>query len=385
MMINSHTDVVDYTNIKFFKGLNALRFFAALLVVFHHGETIRKKNDLPNYEWLGFFKNGSNAVTFFFVLSGFLITYLLIKEIKLTQTISVKNFYLKRVLRIWPLYFLLVFIGTIALPYWIGFLNYDYSMPYSFTQTWYYFLFFLPGLVTHLFGHHLLEPLWSIGVEEVFYLIWAPLVKLAHKLLLPLLISVILIKVLVDIYSNYHLQEGVSKYLISIFQFDSMAIGGLGAYYLYYKGEKLTQSIFFQPLLQWVIIITVLVLITFQSNLDFHLWNVFFKTPVFSIFLINILFILLILYVACSKNPLVNLENKVLSYLGEISYGVYMYHMLVIFGVMLFFKKLLSELAILPATLIFYSLVIGLTILVASLSKHYLENYFLRWKQKITT
>jgi len=68
--------ISDYKNISLFQGLNALRFLAAFLVVMHHSETIKRKNGIENFEWLGLFKNGGNAVTFFFVLSGFLTTYL---------------------------------------------------------------------------------------------------------------------------------------------------------------------------------------------------------------------------------------------------------------------------------------------------------------------
>ena len=56
-----------FKNISFFEGLNTLRFFAAFLVLMHHAETIRNKNGLYNFEWLGAFRNGGNAVTFFFV------------------------------------------------------------------------------------------------------------------------------------------------------------------------------------------------------------------------------------------------------------------------------------------------------------------------------
>ena len=173
--------VRNFRNISLFEGLNTLRFFAAFLVVMHHSEVIKLKNGIDNLEWLSLFRNGNNAVTFFFVLSGFLITYLLLKECGKTGKIRVRNFYLKRVLRIWPLYFLLVAIGTVALPAAFSILNIDYAMPYSLSQSWYYYVFFLPGLVTFFYGHHLLEPLWSIGVEEVFYLIWAPLFKINKR------------------------------------------------------------------------------------------------------------------------------------------------------------------------------------------------------------
>jgi len=104
-MKSKNTEITDYKNIVVFQGLNSLRFIAASLVVMHHSETIKKKNGIENLEWLGLFRNGSNAVTFFFVLSGFLITYLLLKESDKTGSVCVKNFYLKRILRIWPLYF----------------------------------------------------------------------------------------------------------------------------------------------------------------------------------------------------------------------------------------------------------------------------------------
>lgn len=188
----NNQEITDFKNITIFKGLNALRFFAAFFVLIHHGEVIRGKNGLEDFGWLGFFNNGGNGVTFFFVLSGFLITYLLLKEVVKTGRVYIKKFYLKRILRIWPLYFLLVFIGTIGLPFAFNILQIEYQMPYTIGQTWYYFLFFLPGLVTYFYGHHFLEPLWSIGVEEVFYLFWAPLMEWFKRHVFVLLISVIL-------------------------------------------------------------------------------------------------------------------------------------------------------------------------------------------------
>lgn len=131
-----------YKNIAYFKGLNALRFFAASLVVLHHTATIGKKDGLFDLCDWGLFRNGANAVNFFFVLSGFLITYLLLKEHDQTGTISIKQFYLRRVRRIWPLYFLLIIIGTLLLPLAFGLVGIDYQMPYTLSQTWYYFLFF---------------------------------------------------------------------------------------------------------------------------------------------------------------------------------------------------------------------------------------------------
>jgi peptidoglycan/LPS O-acetylase OafA/YrhL len=83
-----NNNISDHKNITLFPGLNSLRFIAAFLVVLDHGETIKRKYEMDNFEWLGLFRNGGHAVTFFFVLSGFLITYLLLKEGERTGTIK---------------------------------------------------------------------------------------------------------------------------------------------------------------------------------------------------------------------------------------------------------------------------------------------------------
>jgi len=375
--------MTKYKSITFFGGLNPLRFFAALLVLMHHSEAIKYKNGLPNLEWLGLFRNGNNAVTFFFVLSGFLITYLLLKESFKTGTVSIKTFYIKRMLRIWPLYFLLVLIGTILLPFAFHVLKVDYTMPYTFGQTWFYFLFFLPGLVTFFFGHHLLEPLWSIGVEEVFYLIWAPLFKgLKHRILVVLL-AVIAIKILLTLLSMYAIHNELFAYVVSIFQFESMAIGGLGAYFLFYHGEKLQQLALFKKPVQVIVYFTLAVYLVFHANIDNAVWNIVFKTPAISALFINFLFLYLILDVSSVDNGILKIKSRLLSTFGEISYGIYMYHMLVIFTIILFLKKYLAQMNPVLSNIVFYLVVIPAVLLVSYLSKKYFENYFLNLKAKL--
>ncbi len=382
-MTTESQPITDFKNISFFKGLNALRFLAAFLVVMHHSEAIRLKNGIGNFEWLSLFRNGGNAVVFFFVLSGFLITYLLLKELNKTNTVSVKRFYLKRILRIWPLYFLLVFIGVIALPFVFKVLGIGYEMPYTLGETWYYFVFFLPGLVTFYFGHHLLEPLWSIGVEEVFYLIWAPLFKVNQKRILRLLISVIAIKIVLNLLGMWVFHNEFYSYLMEIFKIEAMAVGGLGAYFIFTKGQELTQSVIFKPAFQVAIFSVLVTFLAVNSNVHLFLWDTIFKTPIISAILVDLLFLYTIICISSVSHSVVHMNNRFISYLGEISYGIYMYHMLAIFMVILVLKERLGTMGIVSNTAIFYLSVTTLTIVMASLSKYFFEDYFLSLKKRL--
>src|SRR6266850_3985807 len=90
-----------------FPGLNGLRFLAALTVVLYHASFSFEYAGIPQYDYLVRLnlQTGFLCVVFFFVLSGFLITYLLLAEEAETGEIYVRGFYLRRVLRIWPLYY----------------------------------------------------------------------------------------------------------------------------------------------------------------------------------------------------------------------------------------------------------------------------------------
>jgi len=372
-----------YKNISFFEGLNSLRFFAAFLVVMHHVETIRLKNGLFNLQWLGLFRNGSNAVIFFFVLSGFLITYLLLKESNKTGTVSIKHFYIKRMLRIWPLYFLLVIIGTLLVPEVFGLIGVNYVMPYTFGQTWFYFLFFLPGLVTFFFGHHLLEPLWSIGIEEVFYLIWAPLFKIGKNKILPILLSIIAIKVVLMVLAEFWIKDPLFVYIVDTFRFEAMAIGGLGAYMIFHRKKSLSNMLLYKKYIQLIIYPVLIIYLIFQTNINNIIWLSVFSTPIISGLLVDFLFLYLIIGVSLIDNNIFKFRQKFLSYLGEISYGIYMYHLIIIFAIIHFLKKYLIGLDPILSTILFYSIITLSVILVASVSKIVFENYFLNLKKKV--
>uniref|UniRef100_UPI002625D588 acyltransferase family protein n=1 Tax=Fluviicola sp. TaxID=1917219 RepID=UPI002625D588 len=344
---------------------------------------LRKDHELKHLKDFGIFENGQHAVSFFFVLSGFLITYLLLKEREKKKDISVKQFYLKRVFRIWPLYFLMVIIGAIVQPYFIEWFNIPYKMPYTFGETWYYFVFFVPGMVNFFFGSNLLEPLWSIGVEEVFYLIWAPLFKWLKKYVLRLLLGVIAFKLILISINTYYSLPGILNYLIRIHQFEAMAIGGLGAYLVFHHGAKIN-SLFIYSLPAQIFLYSIIVIfILFGANISWNVWTFLFENPLISPFVQNGLFLYLIIGVSVVDRNLFTLENRFFSYLGEISYGIYMFHLLILSQVIELLKGVVSGAGIFWETVFYYGVSIPLIIGICILSKHTLEAYFERKKQKI--
>jgi peptidoglycan/LPS O-acetylase OafA/YrhL len=370
----------------YFPGLNALRFFAASLVVIHHAETIRFKFNLPNLKHFSFFQNGMLAVSFFFVLSGFLITFLLISEIERTKTVSIRNFYVRRVLRIWPLYYLLVIIGLFIIPAFLGIIGYDYKMPYDTSTAGFLFLFFLSFVVNTLFGSHLLEPLWSIGVEEFFYLIWAPLAKFSKHKILNALIFVFVLKTLINIFFTQNTEGSYfafTKEIVTSLKFELMSIGGIGAWFVARKREAVETHWLFSLPAQIVLLAVILIrLFLHNSLINNGLYEIFFNTPILTGIIEGLLFLWLILNVSVNPKTITKLQHRWLDFLGEISYGIYMYQMLVIFASVLILKKILIASTPTVSTLIFYVFISVAIISISWFSKRFFEDWFLKLKDK---
>lgn len=136
--------------------LDAIRFLAFLAIFFFHAPHI------PRLEWLvgaGFY-----GLPLFFVLSAFLITEILLREQYQTGDIHLKAFYIRRTLRIWPLYF----VGVLTAVLW-GYYLQQYRLDAGqFT----YLLLIFPAFAGRAFNQNPAGVLWSVSVEEIFYLIW---------------------------------------------------------------------------------------------------------------------------------------------------------------------------------------------------------------------
>ncbi|HEY0715349.1 MAG TPA: acyltransferase [Polyangia bacterium] len=159
----------------FFPQLDSLRFFAFFAVFVSH-LFFTEDPALVNHPVIRFLDRASSigalGVNFFFVLSGFLITYLLLEELKSEGRIHIGAFYMRRVLRIWPLYYLILLIGFVLFPLLKGRLG---LQPVESANVWRYLLFLgnfdiIANGVTP--DASMLGVLWSLAVEEQFYLFW---------------------------------------------------------------------------------------------------------------------------------------------------------------------------------------------------------------------
>ena len=161
-------------SVKYFENFDGLRFFSAIAVLFFH-----KFNNTP---WLFYnespifyrtgsfiFRNGFIGVNFFFVLSGFLITYLIHQEIDKTGKFCFRTFIIRRILRIWPLYFLILAIGF----YLKGNLN-GFGYYISFLSN-------IEVIYQNKFQTGILFPLWSVSIEEQYYFL-IPIILFLLKL-----------------------------------------------------------------------------------------------------------------------------------------------------------------------------------------------------------
>lgn len=363
---------------RYFPNLNSLRFVAASLVIIHHVESGKHFFKLDNLYQIDFFEIiGKLGVVLFFVLSGFLITSLLLQEYEEKNSISFKKFYMRRILRIWPLYYLIVLLGFYVYPY-LPFFRDPYQDLYinvleSRSSNIYYYLsiFANLGVVKHglvAYTSHV----WSIATEEQFYLLWPLLFSIFNKRLLKMMVGVILfywtIKYIIvqPPVINRILEKEFAQNLRDFWYFfniNCMAIGGIFAYILHNK-YRIVKLILNRYTFYTATLITVFFL-------AFGLQFGFFHYEVYSV-----LFAVIISNLALNPKFKKTLDLKTTNYLGSISYGLYMLHppiLLIAIKIGAYFHSYY----LLP-----YLITFGGTILISHLSYQYFESPFLKLKSK---
>jgi peptidoglycan/LPS O-acetylase OafA/YrhL len=344
----------------YFPNLNGFRFIAAMMVIVCHLELFKARIGKANF-WKHplISESGSAGVDFFFVLSGFLITTLLLVELGKTGTISLRKFYIRRVLRIWPLYFLVVAIGFFLVPY-ISIFNIPGYSERLFDNFWPKLILtigLMPNAALAFWGEiPYAAPLWSVGVEEQFYLIWPLLLFLPRKLTTILLFIAFFIGIKVLLVLLGASTEW--KNFVVATRMECMGIGGLGAY-LYHRYKLKVSNV------MTILSVGGVFLVLLNAYRLFELHHI----------LLSLFFLLIIMNGATNEKSFIRFENPVLHTLGTISYGLYLWHPFCI-GVALWLTG--GEGAQ------YYLVAIVITIGVSYVSYFYFEKMFLDMKERFS-
>jgi peptidoglycan/LPS O-acetylase OafA/YrhL len=354
----------QYRSAKYFPSLDGFRAISILAVVWYHVPELRP-----------YWQTGFLGVHLFFVISGFLITTLLLREKSDYGRISLRNFYVRRTLRIFPAYYLtlglfLLFCLFVPDLRRDSLSNYLHNLPsfLTYTSNW----FVNPWAV----GRVIFVAAWSLATEEQFYLFWPWIIAVSKHWYTPVIIMCLLIVAneTVKIFVGYPFF--LSGYAFPIIAINSVStaicFGCLLAYALDRKqsfrmawkflGQRWSAPVF-------VAIMIVASLVPNENTLE-----------VGRMFFICITMTLAVGACCIRGNTMLAplLANRPVRYIGTISYGMYLYHA---FGIncvgryMAFVKQW---------PIVHFTAVAASTIALASVSYWVYERYFLRLKAKYT-
>ena len=367
----------DSYKTKYFKELNSLRFIGFIGIFFGHvffsnsPEIINSKLYATLFSYgkiLGFI-----SIDSFFVLSSFLITWKALEEIKFTSNFQFKNFLIRRSLRIWPLYFLIVFIGFLIeylksiyflesekLPSLWNFVL--FILNYNIIENGYNFLFFMVFM-------------WSISVEEQFYVFWAITIKWFNKYLFGISFFIIFLSL---VFRIYFINDSLSLNFHTASALGNFGIGALTAI-LAFKNPNFLNKL--QSLNRKTILFFYSIIFIFFIKMPFLLEYDFFiiiQRVLFSIF-----FSFIILEQTYCDQSIVKVSRiKYFNFFGKISYGLYCYHGIMITTV-LQISGFLSE-SLLNSLILFPVFILVSTLLISHFSYRLYESKFLNFKSKFS-
>ncbi len=336
---------------------------------FPHDSTFWTKLGLPSFlahVLAGIGATGAFGVSVFFVLSSYLITELLLREKDLMGTLDIRSFYIRRILRIWPLYF--AFLALAVVLQWIvpgQHVTWRAGMWFSLLAgNWF--------IVFHGFPSSVIFPLWSVSIEEQFYITWPAVVRKVSETGMLIFAGLLLVVATVArIYLGMHHTLEGDVWCNTFVQLDPIAAGILMAVLL--KGEIPSLSRFARS----AMILAGITALAFGS-LYFGIKNDPLTTAriVLGYPAVALGGALLLLGVL---RPHAGSGNRALIYLGRISYGLYVFHVL---GLLISDRTIHDQ----TASLFRYSLRVGValavTIAMAAVSYRWLETPFLSLKQR---
>jgi len=353
-------------------GLDILRALAFFLVFIAHG-LISHLDKPTQIGRIG--RAGEFGVCIFFFLSSYLITELLLREKRDTDSIIIPAFYVRRVLRIWPLYFAMIalgcFYGSFSPTHTVS-LAWGAALMLLFTN-WY--------SAGHGYPPGFLFPLWSISLEEQFYLLWPCLVKyLSSQALLgisALLMAVAYLTLFIFLREGQPLDPVI--WVNSLVQFQFFALGTMTALLLRGRVPNLPKAMRCGLFIAGLLCLRAAQAAVYGSDVVLP-HNFAHIAPRYLIALLGCL----CLFFSCLPLP-AGTWQKPLIYLGKISYGLYVFHVLWLGLARDLTRRLAGgHLSPLASQLCAMAIALPATIATAMLSYRYLESPFLRWKKRFT-
>lgn len=377
----------------YFKNLDGLRFIAALLVLIHHASFFKidavEGVSAVYHEYTEQF--GLLGVNLFFVLSGFLISYLLMTEQQRTGTVNIREFYQRRILRIWPLYYFYGLSVTLLAPLvfsWLGIGEQGWSWQ-TIAVNLLFLLLFAVNIQMAFFKYNqgIAEITWSVCIEEQFYMVWPWFMRWYHKRLFQLFVALIVVSMLTKLLFFVLMNAGyitdhrmrLINYVFILNRLELFGTGMLGAWFFFNRERyKKIYGRLFHRGVQWVMwaLTGLFVLDIFPLPSNFRY---FFGHGV------SALLFCYIIVAPVTERSVVNFEQPILRTLGRISYGIYLYHTVVCQLTILLFVRVLKV----PAgSFIGYDVIYPLicllaTVMIAYASYQLFEKRFLEMKQRI--
>jgi peptidoglycan/LPS O-acetylase OafA/YrhL len=367
-----------------YKDLDVLRFIGFLLVFIMHIKTIFKteiSTETTGYLDHSLTFGGVFGIELFFVISAFLITALSIREIEYYGNFKLLSFYKRRALRILPLYAVILLLVYIGIPKTVEFLdlNYHFKFPpllpfLTFNANYFYYANgadYFTGLVI----------LWTITVEIQFYVVWGFVINVLKNNLKPACYFLITVGVLYrlssGLFTEYEIFKDFHSYYNTLYYLSDFGIGALVAIHVR-ENKDLVDYIksFDTSYIKYVYLGSIIYLVgagMFYGNLILSVTNAIVIPSIIGFIIIEQTF---------SSSSFFKFRNfKILTYLGKISYGSYMFHILVIdfiiFGVAVWQGELSGF-----SKFMFPIVAFIITIIVAHLSFKYFEKPFLRFRRE---
>jgi peptidoglycan/LPS O-acetylase OafA/YrhL len=198
------------------------------------------------------------------------------------------------------------------------------------------------------------------------------------------MLATVAVKALLAFWAHYYWQNAIALEVFRMLQFEAMAIGGLAAYYVFHCARPMHAHWLFSKPVQVLLMLPLLARIFAHqaARESWPLYATIFDHAAFTPLLLMTIFAWFIVNVSVNEHTLVRFDSRALNYLGDISYGIYMYHALVISLVFVpFLDDYRAAPGILPA-LFLHVLVGAFTVLIAALSKKLFENRFLSYKAR---